>query len=433
MPDSGTSPPECVMQRVVVTGMGLVTCLGHDRQSVGDRLRNQQHGFTRYEPFVADEHVPISVAAPVPGFETASPDPEDWSFPDELRFRLEQLRGLSPNALYAHFAVSRAIADAGLDEDEELLSNRRTGLYTASSGSAMMTRFHLDRMKRLGPLRCSPLGIVASIAGTLNFNLAAAHRILGSTCGFVSACASSGHALGSAFDEIALGRQDRMLVVGAEDFAPETIIPFSSMRVLSVNPDPDSASRPFDRKRDGFVGTGGAVALVLESEASAAKRGAPVIGRFAGWGQATDGYHVAASHPDGKGLAAAMELALGSTGWKADEVDYINAHATSTPAGDVSECRALKSVFSGNSGPGISSTKALTGHALSLSSIMEAAFCLLAMDQGFTPGSAHITEPDPETDGLCLLRETVSAAPRKVLSNSSGFGGVNVVLAFEKP
>jgi 3-oxoacyl-[acyl-carrier-protein] synthase-1 len=378
-----------------------------------------------------DDTVPISVAAPIPGFETSSTDQEDWSFPKEIRFRLEQLRGLSPNALYAHFALTRAIADAGLEKED--ISNPRTGLYTASSGSAALTHHNLERMKKVGPLRCSPLGIVASIAGTLNFNLAAGYKIRGSTSGFVSACASSGHAMGFAHDEIALNRQDRMIVVGAEDFTFETIVPFSGMRVLSVNPDPGSASRPFDCNRDGFVGTGGAVCLVLESEEMARERGAPIYARFAGWGQATDGYHVAASHPDGEGLARAMHLALDSTGWKPEDIDYINAHATSTQAGDISECRALRSVFQGSASPAISSTKALTGHALSLSSIMEASFCLLGLEQGFTPGSAHITKLDPAAENLNIITESLPQAPGKILSNSSGFGGVNVVLAFEKP
>ena len=418
------------MRNVVVTGLGLVTCLGHDKEAVGSRLKKMEHGFVRYPPFEADDKIPIHVAAPVPGFDTSSTDPEDWTYPADIHFRLEQLKGLSPNALYAHFALKRAISDAGLELED--LSNDRTGLYTASSGSAAMTHFHLDRLKRFGPLRCSPLGIVASIAGTLNFNLAAAYKIRGSTCGFVSACASSGHALGSARDEIALGRQDRMVVVGAEDFTLDTIVPFAAMRVLSVNPDPDSASRPFDRNRDGFVGTGGAVALVLEEESVALKRGAPVLARFKSWGQATDGYHVAASHPDGEGLAKAIEIALKQTGWDKSDVDYVNAHATSTLAGDISECRALKSVFGDSGGPAVSSTKALTGHSLSLSSIMEAGFCLVAMDQGFTPGSAHITDLDPEAEGLNILRESTDSAPNKLLSNSSGFGGVNVVLAFEK-
>jgi 3-oxoacyl-[acyl-carrier-protein] synthase-1 len=419
------------MRNVVVTGIGLVTCLGRDKEAVTERLRNLEHGFVRYEPFIGNPDIPISLAAPIPEFETASTDPEDWTFPSEIRFRLEQLRGLCPNALYSHFSLRQAVEDASLSLED--ISDPNTGLYTASSGSAAMTYHHLNRMKRFGPMRCSPLGIVASTAGTLNFNLAAAYKILGSTSGFVSACASSGHALGFAHDEIALGRQDRILVVGAEDFAEETIVPFSSMRVLSTSTDPDTASRPFDSKRDGFVGTGGSVTLVLEDEETARDRGAKIYARFRGWGQSTDGYHVAASHPDGLGLARALEQALDSANWDPDSVDYVNAHATSTPAGDISECRALKSVFGTDNTPAISSTKALTGHALSLSSIMEASFCLLAMDNDFMPGSAHITELEPEAAGLNILRETVSQAPARILSNSSGFGGVNVVLAFESP
>ena len=159
------------MRNVVVTGIGLVTCLGNTREEVGTRLMNLEHGFVPYEPFISDPNVSISVAAPIPGFETSSPDPEDWSYPGELRFRLEQLRGFSPNALYANFALIRAVRDAGLELHQ--ISDPRTGLYTASSGSALMTYHNMDRMKQVGPLRCSPLGIVGSIAGTLNFNLSA--------------------------------------------------------------------------------------------------------------------------------------------------------------------------------------------------------------------------------------------------------------------
>lgn len=419
------------MRTVVATGLGLVTCLGHDKEQVASKLRHLQHGFTRYQPFVEDPECPLTVAAPLPDFDTHSTDPEDWTYPEGIRFRLEQLRGLSPNALYAHFALRQAAADAGLEL--EALSDPRTGMYCASSGSATLTYHHMERMHRLGPTRCSPLGIVASIAGTLNFNLAAAYHIQGSSTGFVSACASSGHALGHAFDEIALGRQDRMLVVGAEDFARDTILPFSAMRVLSLNTDPETASRPFDRGRDGFVGTGGAVALILEAEEVARARQARVYACLRGWGQATDGYHVAASHPQGAGLARAMQLALASAGWDPDSVDYVNAHATSTQAGDLAECKALKTVFGTGGGPAISSTKALTGHALSLSSIMEAAFCLIAMEKGFTPGSAHIENLDPEADGLNILTRTIAGSPHRLLSNSSGFGGANVVLAFERP
>jgi 3-oxoacyl-[acyl-carrier-protein] synthase-1 len=418
------------MQSCVVTGIGWVTCLGRSADSVSERLRNLQHGIVAHPPFIQDERIPVKVAAPLPGFDTSSADQEDWTFPPELRFRLEQLRALSPNALYAHFALRDAIQGAGLQDN--LVSHERTGLFTASSGSASQTYANMDKMKRMGPMRCSPLGIVSSIAGTLNFNLAAAFHIKGSSCGFVSACASSGHALGFALDAIQTGKQDRILVVGAEDFATETIAPFAGMRVLSTNPDPDTASRPFDRNRDGFVGTGGAVAMVLENESLAKERGAPAYARFCGWGQTTDGHHIAASHPEGEGLARAIHLTLQQVGWDANAVDYVNAHATSTQAGDISECKALHAVF-GQQGayPAISSTKALTGHALSLSSIMESAFCLLAHKDGFMPGSAHITELDSAAAPLNIITETVPTSARKWISNSSGFGGTNVVLAFE--
>lgn len=420
------------MRNVVITGMGLVTCLGLDRASVSGRLRSMKHGIERFQPFIDDPKVPVSLAAPIPGFQTDGGDPEDWTFPSQLKLRLEQIRSLSPNALYAHYALQQAVADAGLDL--EALANDRTGLFTASSGSAGMTYFHMERMKRVGPMRCSPLGIVASIAGTLNFNLSATYKFQGASTGFVSACASSGHALGYAWDSIALGRQDRAVVVGAEDFTYETIVPFAGMRVLSSSDDPDTASRPFDAKRDGFVGTGGSVVLVLEEEEIARARNATIYGRFKGWSQSTDGYHIAASHPDGDGLRRALEDLLRGCAVDREMVDYVNAHATSTQAGDVSECRALRAVFAANGlSPRISSTKALTGHALSLSSIMEASFVLIGMRDGFTPGSAHISQLDPEAEGLNIIRETVAEAPRMAVSNSSGFGGANVCLLFENP
>lgn len=415
-------------RRVAVTGLGFATCLGLEAASVLGSLRALRHGIVAYEPF-ADASVPVKLAAPVPGFVTDSPDAEDWIYPESLSFRLDQLRALSPNALYATYALRQAIAEAGLEP--AMVSHPRTGLFTASAGSAMLTHHHIARMKRVGPTRCSPLGIVASIAGTLNFNLVPALGIQGASAGFVSACASSGHALGHAFDAIALGRQDRMLVVGAEDFTAETILPFASMRVLTPSRDPDTASRPFDRGRDGFVGTGGSVAMVLEEAAVARARGATVYAEFKGWGESTDGTHMAIAHPEGAGLVRAMEAAFAAAGIAATEVDYVNAHATSTPMGDASECRALKRVFgTGGKRPAVSSTKALTGHALSLSSIMEAAFSVLAIHHRFIPGAAHLTDPDPEAEGLFLPRESLDEAPNLVVSNSSGFGGANVVTVF---
>lgn len=391
------------------------------------RLREMEHGIVAYPPFAAPE-IPVKVAAPVEDFEIVGMDPEDWIFPREVRFRMEQYRCLSPHLLYATYAMQKAIEDAGLSPEE--VSNPQTGLFTASAGSAMMTWFHMDRLKRLGPARCMPMGMIASIAGTLSFNLVARHQIQGSSTGFVSACASSGHALGYAFDEIASGRQDRMFVVGAEDFTEETIVPFGIMRVMTKAEDPSRASRPFDRQRDGFVGTGGATVMVLEAEDVAAARGAQRYAEMRGWGQSTDGHHVAISHPEGAGLARAMEIALRSARANADEIDYINAHATSTPIGDAAECKALKTVFGAEPKAWISSTKALTGHGLSLSSVMEAAFCVLALKKRFIPGQAHLEEPDDCAAGLKLPRETLDEAPSLVMSNSSGFGGANVAVVF---
>lgn len=416
------------MKPVVLTGMGLVTCLGLDQATVLEHLRHLRHGIQLYPPFARPE-IPVSVAAPLPGFETSSTDPEDWTYPEELHLRREQLRSLAPHGLYAMLAFQKMVADAGLEPEE--ISHPRVGLFTASAGSAMLLHHHVDRLQRLGPYRCSPMAVVSSVAGTLTFNLVAHHHILGASTGFASACASSAHALGYAYDEIALGRQDRMLVVGAEDFTPETVLSFATMRVLSTAKDPDRASRPFDRHRDGFVGTGGAVALCLESEEAARARGARVQARMLGWGQATDGHHVAIAHPEGAGLRRAMEQALAACRLTPESIDYVNAHATSTPHGDVAECQALRAVFGSGKGPAISSTKALTGHGLSLSGAMEAAFCVLSLREGFMPGSAHIEELDPAAEGLNILRESREVRPRTVLSNSSGFGGANVALIFQ--
>ncbi|MEO7414008.1 MAG: beta-ketoacyl-[acyl-carrier-protein] synthase family protein [Opitutaceae bacterium] len=240
-------------------------------------------------------------------------------------------------------------------------------------------------------------------------------------------CASSSHALGCALDDIRLGRQTRLIVVGAEEVNAENVLPFAAMRALSTNPDPATASRPFDQLRDGFVASGGAVCMIVEEAEVARQRGATVYAELAGWGQAADGYNVAVSHPEGAGLTMAMQRALADAGVSPNEVDYINAHATSTPAGDRSESLALKAVFTAaGAKPRISSTKGLTGHPLSMSGVMEAAFCALALREGFIPGNVNLTVPDEACAGLDLPRTTLDVPPHLVLTNSSGFGGSNV-------
>ena len=414
------------MRKVYITGVGFITSIGNDKPSVTESLRELRHGIVLYPPFQKPD-IPVKVAATVKDFQLDSPEAEDWLFPARYSIRREILRGMSPNGIYAYCAMQQAVEDAKLTEADT--SNLHTGLYAASGGSPYLLAYFMERMRKLGVMRCPPLGIVASIAGTVNFNLVSHFKIKGASTGFSSACASSAHALGFAYDEIALGRQKRMFVVGAEDNNVESILPFAGMRALSVQSDPASASRPFDVARDGFVGTGGATVVVLESEEEVERRGAKVYCEVAGWGQASDGHNVAISHPEGSGLRVAMENAFRAADLTPDQVDYVNAHATSTPIGDLSEARALKAIFGhAPTRPAISSTKALTGHGLSLAGVMEAGFCALAIREGFMPGSAHITKLDPACEGLNIIRSTLPNRPNVVLSNSSGFGGANVAV-----
>lgn len=415
----------------VITGLGFVTSIGHDRNAVVQSLRNLRHGFESYT-FLNNPSLPVKVAGTVKGFSFPSPSWRDWSWPSHFAVDRELVRGLAPHGVYAVCAVQQALAEAGLKPAD--LAGGDTGLFCASAGSPyLLTHFVQDMYATRGQ-RGNPMGIISSIAGTLNFNLAAFYKISGAVCGFVSACASSSHALGYAMDEIRLGRQKRMLVIGAEDMTDESILSFASLRALSTNPDPDKASRPFDRRRDGFVGTGGAVALVVEEAGLARARGARIQAELVGWGQAGDGHSVAASHPEGAGLREAMQRTLADAGATAQDVDYINAHATSTPAGDRSEALALQAVFARTGAtPRVSSTKALTGHGLSLAGAMEAAFCVLALDDGFIPGCAHLEDVDPVCEGLNLPRTSLDEAPSLVLNNSSGFGGSNVCHLLRKP
>jgi len=411
-------------RRAVVTGLGFVTSIGNDRNAVSASLRELRGGIASVE-FAGNPNVPVKVAGTVKDFTVESPSWRDWRYPARYELPRETLRSLAPHGVYALCAAEQAIADAGLTADG--LRDGATGLYCASAGSAFLLHHHLAQMHAARFERGNPMGVVMSIAGTLNFNLAAHYGIRGAVGGFVAACASSSHALGCALDDIRLGRQERMIVVGAEEVNAETILPFAAMRALSTNPDPASASRPFDTARDGFVAAGGAVCLILEAEETARRRHAPIYAELAGWGQAADGYNVAVSHPEGAGLADAMRRTLADARVAPADIDYVNAHATSTPAGDRSEALALRAVFgAAGARPQVSSTKGLTGHPLSMAGVMEAAFCALALHEGFIPGNANLATPDEACAGLELPRATVAGAPQVILSNSSGFGGSNV-------
>jgi len=376
-------------------------------------------------PLCDNPNIAVKVAAPVREFLVESSSWRDWTWPERYDLPRETLRSLAPHGVYAFCAVEQALADAGLAKTD--VGDGATGLFCASAGSAFMSHHHLAQAHAARFERGNPMGVVSSIAGTLNFNLAAHYQITGAVTGFVSACASSSHAIGYALDEIRLGRQERMIVVGAEELNADTLLPFAPMRALSLNADPDTASRPFDSARDGFVGTGGAVVMIIEEASLARSRGAVAYAELIGWGQASDGYNIATSHPEGAGLRNAMQRALRDAAVTPAQIDYVNAHATSTPIGDRAEAHALRGVFSETGAhPVVSSTKGLTGHGLSMAGVMEASFCALALREGWMPGNTHLVNPDCSCDTLNLPRKTLSVAPSLVLNNSSGFGGSNV-------
>ncbi|MBS0658435.1 MAG: beta-ketoacyl-[acyl-carrier-protein] synthase family protein [Verrucomicrobia bacterium] len=412
------------MTRVVVSGLGFITSIGNSRAEVTESLRTTRNGIEVFRDFEATKE-PIRLAGTIKGFEFPSKDFEDWTYPARHRIPRETLRPMSPNGLYSYFALHEAIADAGLPP--ELVSSERTGLMCASGGSFWLAHENFVTMLSRGVMRCPPMGIINGIPGSLYINLVPTFKIRGAALGFSSACASSSHALGAAFDLIRLGRQDIVFVIGAEDCNRFSILPFAAIRALSPQTDPALAPRAFDAKRDGFVGTGGSTVLVVESLAHAEKRGAQnLYAEVLGWGQASDGFNVLAPEPAGDGLARAMQLALGEAGVAPGEIDYLNAHATATDFGDAAEIAAIKRVFPEGQRPLVSSTKSLTGHGLSLAGAMESAFCCLALKEGFTPVSAKITQLDPICEGVPIVTAPVERAPKLALNNSSGFGGANV-------
>ncbi|MFN7561650.1 MAG: beta-ketoacyl-[acyl-carrier-protein] synthase family protein [Prosthecobacter sp.] len=415
------------MNRVVVTGLGFISSIGNDRAAVLQSLREGRCGI-EVMPELAAANDRVVLAGTVKGFAFPTADPLDWTFPAHVQFSRSQLRTLVPNAVFACAAMDEAIRDANLDP--ALVSSPQTGLYCASAGSSWMTHFALDSVLTRGPARTSAPTVVTGMPNSLHLNLTAKFAIKGASVGFSSACASSAHALGSACDLIRMGRQKIMFVVGAEDCHPCNILPFASLRALSAQSDPALAPRPFDVDRDGFIITGGGAALILEDAEHAAARGATVYAEVKGWGQASDGYDVVAPDPSGSGLARAMSNALQDAQLEASAIDYLNAHATATNAGDLAELNALKAVFTGENRPKVSSTKALTGHGLSLAGALEAGICCLALREGFMPASAKIQNLDPACEGIPILTERLDQAPHAVMSNSSGFGGANVALIF---
>ncbi|KAF0095938.1 MAG: 3-oxoacyl-acyl-carrier-protein synthase I [Puniceicoccaceae bacterium 5H] len=415
--------------RPVITGLGFISSIGNDASAVLEALRTQQSGIAPHT-FMPDGQSQIKVAGMVKEFDLSSDTWTLWQIPERFKVRREFLRSLPPHGIYAVCAADQAIADAGLDPAD--LANDETALFAASAGSPFMMGQHVRLLYETRGRRGNPMGVVNSISGTLNFNLGAYYHIRGANLGFVSACTSSSHAVGHAIDAIRLGRARRVMVVGAEDCNAESVLPFAAMRALSQGGDA-TASRPWDKRRDGFVATGGAAVLIIESAEAAAERGATPYAELLGWGQSADGYSIAAPEPEGQYLCRAMERAVEDAQIAREDISWLHAHATSTPTGDLAEAKAIRKFFGDTPCPPVVSTKGQSDHGLSMAGAFEVGLCALSMRHGFRPGNANLQEPDPEVESLHLPTAPTATKSRYILKNNCGFGGSNVSLLLGTP
>jgi len=400
-------------RRVVVTGIGIVSCIGNDVPSVTQALRDLKNGI-HANPHYAELGMRSQVSGSV----------QDGQ---ELVQKVDRklARFMGDAALYAYLSLQQAIEDSGLDT--EAVSNPRTGLIAGSGGGSPVNQVEgMDILKERGIRRVGAFRVPRIMSSTVSANLCTAFSIKGINYSITSACATSAHSIGAAAEQIAWGKQDIVFAGGGEEESAELSLFFDAMGALSskYNDTPETASRPFDATRDGFVAGGGGAMLVLEEYEHARKRGAKIYGELIGYGATSDGADMVA--PSGEGAFRCMKMALEGV---RQPVDYINAHGTSTPAGDMTELKAIREVFGGDI-PQISSTKALTGHSLGATGAQEAVFSLIMMKEGFICGSANIQELDPEAEGFPIPRESAPATVNTVLSNSFGFGGTNASLVF---
>ncbi len=402
------------MRRVVITGMGIVSPLGDSVAAVLDALGQARSGIRFHEPYRE-----MGLRAQIGGFTRVDVG---------AHIDKKNLRFMGNAAAYATIAMQQAIDDAGLGEDE--VSDPRTGLIIGSGGtSAENVVATADTMRDKGLKRLSPFMVPRTMSSTVSACLATNFKVKGINYSITSACSTSAHCIGAAAQQIAWGMQDVMFAGGGEELSWGMAMLFDGMGAMSSkrNDQPEKASRAYDADRDGFVIAGGGGAVVLESLEHALARGATILGEVVGFGATSDGADMVA--PSGEGRGARMQMALDLAG---GPVDYINAHGTATPIGDLVELRAIREVF-GERIPPISSTKSLSGHSLGAAGVHEAIYCLLMLDHGFIAGSANIEEMDPEAAGMPIVTANREARLRTVMSNSYGFGGTNACLLFRRP
>jgi 3-oxoacyl-[acyl-carrier-protein] synthase-1 len=403
------------MRRVVVTGMGIVSSIGNNTQEVLSSLYQAKSGIVR-----AERYVELGFRCHVHG--APSLDPAEIVDRRAMRFH-------ATGTAWNHVAMDQAILDAGLEDKD--ISNERTGIIMGSGGPSARTLVEsADIAREKGPKRVGPFAVPKAMSSTASATLATWFKIKGVNYSISSACATSNHCIGNAYEMIQYGKQDVMFAGGCEELDWTLSVLFDAMGAMSTkyNETPLVASRAYDRNRDGFVIAGGAGVLVLEELEHARARGAKIYGEIVGYGATSDGYDMVA--PSGEGAIRCMRQALATV---KTPISYINPHATSTPVGDQKEIEAIRAVFGhGDACPPISATKSLTGHSLGATGVQEAIYSLLMMNNGFICESAHIDELDPEFADMPIVRKRIdNAALGAVLSNSFGFGGTNATIVMK--
>jgi 3-oxoacyl-[acyl-carrier-protein] synthase II len=403
-------------RRVVVTGVGVISPLGLDVEQTWQSLIAGRSGVTRITAFDAQSS-PVRIAAQVAGFDAVA------------TFGRRRARHLDRVVQLALVATKEAIEASKLDV---ATAPERIGVVYASGIGGIRTledgiRVLIDR----GAEWVNPYVVPMMIPNMAAGEIAMEWQLLGYNCCTVTACSASAHAIGTAFDAIRLGRADAVVTGGSEAaVTPVGIAGFAAMKALSTrNDEPERASRPFDRDRDGFVLGEAAATVVLEEREFALRRGAPVLAELVGYGATADAYHITQPHPSGDGAVRAMTAAIADAGLSPADIDYVNAHGTSTPPNDVVETRALKRVF-GEEMPLVSSTKSMTGHTLGAAGALESVCCILALQTSMVPPTINLDNPDPACDLDYVAHVARPAEVRYALSNSLGFGGHNASLVF---
>jgi 3-oxoacyl-[acyl-carrier-protein] synthase-1 len=402
------------MKRVVVTGMGIVSCLGNDKNAVLDALRAGRSGIKFQEAYKEK------------GFRSHVAGSVDINLSELIDRKI--LRFMGDAAAYAYLSMQQAIADSGLSEEQ--VSNDRTGIIMGSGGASSQNLVEAaDILREKGLKRVGPYRVTQTMGSTTSACLATPFKIKGVNYSISSACATSAHCIGVAMEQIQLGKQDVVFAGGGEEEHWTLTALFDAMGALSTkyNETPDQASRAYDANRDGFVIAGGGGCLVIEEYEHAKARGAKIYAEIVGYGATSDGYDMVA--PSGEGAVRCMKQALATVD---GNIDYINSHGTSTPVGDLAELKAIKETF-GDKIPAISSTKSLTGHSLGATGVQEAIYSLLMMEHDFICASANIETLDPEAVGMPIaLKRQDGVKLDRVMSNSFGFGGTNATLIFQR-